>query len=267
MQIARERQLNPSLLMFEPYPRAFLTPDKSLPRLTSLREKIFILNGMHMPFIYCLRFDSQIAKMSADTFIKDLLIQQLNVKYLILGEDFRFGYKREGDIAKLKKIEQFVVESVPLYQHNGEKVSSTRIRQVLREGDLMLAEKLLGRPYMMMGRIVKGDQRGRLLGFPTANINMRRRVLPIDGVFAVKVYGIQTNPLLGVANVGKRPTIDGVANLLEIHLFNFSQDIYGKHIRVEFMQKIRDTQRFSSVAALQAQIAEDASLAKKFFNM
>ncbi len=256
----------PSLvLVFEPQPFEFFVPEPSLSRLTRFREKYYYLSKTGVDMIYVMRFASQLAGLDAQAFMEKILRQSLHVKYLVLGSDFRFGYKRQGDIALLQS-SGWPVDVVPDLEREGERVSSTRIRHALRDGDLVLAEKLLGHPYCMMGRVVRGNQLGRALGFPTANINVHRRVTPVQGIYAVRVHGLKHHVLLGVANVGTRPTIGGTRTLLEVHLFDFSDDIYGRSIRVEFCKKLRDEEYYPNLDLLKAQMRQDVLDARGYFN-
>ena len=192
----------------------------------------------------------------------------VQVRYLVVGDDFRFGHERKGDFAMLECFGEqygFHVVSMTSFNVDGERVSSTAIRAALAEGDFDRAERLLGRHYHMTGVVAHGDKRGRQWGFPTANILMQRTVIPLRGVFAVEVFGLEHEPVFGVANLGTRPTVDGMRTLLEVHLFDFDDDIYGKRINVVFRHKIRDEERFDSFDALKAQIEQDVVEAKKYF--
>jgi riboflavin kinase/FMN adenylyltransferase len=206
--------------------------------------------------------------MSADHFIQRLLVDGLNVRYLVVGDDFRFGKGREGDFRRLQQAGEkfgFEVVNMHTFQLADSRVSSTRIRRALNAGDLKLAETLLGRPYRMSGRVAHGDKRGRTIGFPTANIHLHRKNSPLNGVFAIQMFGIKGEPVKGVANVGVRPTVDGKKAVLEVHLFDFSADIYGQHVQVNFLFKVRDEQRFNSLEELKLQIEKDCDAAKRFF--
>jgi riboflavin kinase/FMN adenylyltransferase len=205
--------------------------------------------------------------MEAKDFIRVVLMERLGIRYLIAGDDFRFGRGRQGDFTLLQKAGKhygFGVAHMHTFYLEGERVSSTRIRKALAHGDLIEAEKLLGRPYSMSGRVIQGDKRGRTLGFPTANIKLHRRKIPLNGVFAVKVYGLGS-PLPGVANLGVRPTIDGRRPLLEIHLLNFEGDLYRRYVQVNFLHQLRQEERFESLSALRQQIGKDCAAARNFF--
>jgi len=275
-QMAKKHDYAACLLTFEPYPQAFLAPDKAPARLTSLREKWVILQNMGLDYLYCLRFNHDLAMFSPEKFIQEILINKLHAKHIMIGEDFRFGYQRQGNIALLQRIKDFSVTVIPAIVENGERISSTAIRHALAQGNLEQAKQLLGRPYQIQGRVIEGDKRGRQLGFPTANIDLHSRMPAVRGVFAVKAKILGTaekateKTILGVANIGTRPsiqTINGVGRiekvLLEVHLFNFSDTIYGKYLQVEFVQKIRDEQRFESIELLRKQIQEDVDTARR----
>lgn len=258
----------PSLMItFEPLPGEFFAPERAPARLTWLREKCELLQDS-IDWLLCLRFNHALASMEADDFIRIVLVEKLGIHYLIAGDDFRFGRDRQGDFSLLCKAGKrygFEVARMPTFYLEGKRVSSTRIRSVLADGELAEAEKLLGRPYGMSGRIAQGDKRGRTLGFPTANIDLHRRKMPLSGVFAVEVHGLDAAPLPGVANLGVRPTIGGQRALLEVHLLDFEGDIYGCHIRVNFLQRLRPEQRFESLNALSRQIEKDCTAARCFF--
>jgi riboflavin kinase/FMN adenylyltransferase len=257
-----------TLITFEPQPPEFFMRDKAPARLTSFREKFVTLNRYAIDQVLVLHFNSGLAKMEAADFIQRILIDGLNVRHLVVGDDFRFGKERKGDFALLEKAGEqhgFSVVSMTSFRVDGERVSSTGIRSALAEGDFDRAERLLGRHYHMTGIVAHGDKRGRQWGFPTANIRMQRKVIPLRGVFAVEVFGLEHEPVFGVANLGTRPTIDGMRTLLEVHLFDFSDDIYGKRINVVFRHKIRDEVRFDSFEELKEQIGHDVVSAKEYF--
>jgi riboflavin kinase/FMN adenylyltransferase len=217
-----------------------------------------------------LRFNRQLAEMRAETFIQKLLVEGLNVRYLVVGDDFRFGKDRQGDFALLQKVGKqhgFQVVNMHTFAIDDMRVSSTRIREALREGDLAVAEKLLGRPYRMSGRVAHGDKRGRKMGYPTANIHLHRAKVPLKGVYAVQLYGIDEEPVNGVANIGVRPTVSGSDKaLLEVHLFDFERDIYGEHVQVYFLKKLRDEHKFADLDQLISQIHIDSAQARHYFS-
>jgi riboflavin kinase/FMN adenylyltransferase len=257
------------VIIFEPQPQEYFAPQSAAPRLTRFREKMRALHRYAVHRVLCLRFDHRLAAMPAEEFIRRILIEGLGIRYLVVGDDFRFGRGRSGNFALLQKVGSqcgFQVVNMPTFRLDGERVSSTWIRDALAAGDLATAAKLLGRPYRMCGRVAHGDKRGRMIGFPTANIHLHRRNTPLTGVYAAEVYGLDAEPLPGVVNIGNRPTLGGTQTLLEVHLFDFHQDIYGRHMSVDFMRKLREERRFGSFEALREQILCDAREARAFFD-
>jgi len=255
------------VVTFEPHPREFFARGAVPARLTRFREKLQALRRFSVARVVCLRFDQALANMPAAAFIRRLLVEGLAVRYLVVGDDFRFGKGREGDFAMLRAAgdeQGFQVAAMHTFNVDGMRVSSTRIREALAQDDLLTAEKLLGRPYRMCGRVVHGDGRGRTIGFPTANIHLHRSSSPVSGVYAVEVFGLDKEPLAGVANVGTRPTLGGTQSRLEAHLFDFDADIYGRYVHVDFLHKLRPEQRFESLEELVAQIRKDAAEARAF---
>jgi len=255
------------VMVFEPQPLEYFLRDNAPPRLTRLQEKVRHFNKLPVDYLLIVRFDQQFADSDPERFIKDKLVDLLHVKHLVVGDDFHFGKARRGNFAMLKekgKLYGFTVADTASYQQQGLRVSSTLIRDALGAGDLVKAEQMLGRPYSVCGQIIHGEKRGRSLGFPTANIQLQRHVAPIDGVFAVTMTGVENRVLNGVANVGIRPTFEGGTTvLLEVHLFNFNQEIYGCEVEVHFRKKIRNEMRFSSLQELQGQIHDDAVKAQR----
>jgi riboflavin kinase/FMN adenylyltransferase len=257
-----------AVITFEPQPREYFALGPIPPRLTRFREKVKALRRYSVDRLMVLPFNEHLAGLSAEAFIRRVLVDGLGVKYLVIGDDFRFGARREGDFGMLRQAGErygFEMANMHTFSIGGERVSSTRIREALRRGELDVAEQLLGRPYRMCGRVAHGDKRGRSIGFPTANIRMHRVAAPVDGVFAVEMFGVHGEPVPGVANVGKRPTVDGTRSLLEVHLFDFADDIYGRHVQVDFLRRIRPERRFDSFDALRVQIERDAAEARAFF--
>ena len=255
------------VITFEPQPQEYFCPDAAPPRLTRLREKVQALRRYSVDRVLVLRFNAKFAGQAPQTFIDRVLVNGLGVRYLVVGDDFRFGKQRAGDFDMLctaGREHGFDVVNMHTFGLDGERVSSTRVREALGAGDLNAAEKLLGRPYRMSGRVAHGDEKGRTIGFPTANIHLHRKATPLRGVFAVELYGVHGEPLPGVANLGTRPTVCGMRTLLEVHLFDFDRDIYGAHVHVEFLHKLRDEQRFDSFDALKQQILRDAAQARAF---
>ncbi|MBE9562276.1 MAG: bifunctional riboflavin kinase/FAD synthetase [Proteobacteria bacterium] len=266
---AKQLQLPMMVVIFEPQPQEFFAPQVAPARLTRLREKLQAMHRYGVEKVLCIHFDSRFATLSTEEFIQQLLVKNLQVKHIVIGDDFHFGQGRQGNFTTLQqagKQYNFTVESQNTFTIDGERVSSTRIRQALEQNDMQQAIKLLGRPYTFCGRIGYGQQRGRTIGFPTANIFIHRHVSPLLGVFAVFLHGITNQPLAGVANLGTRPTIDGKQLLLEVHVLNFDEQIYGRYVEVEFISKLRNEQRFASFKALKQQIKIDVQSAKTLFN-
>lgn len=256
-----------TVITFEPQPMEYFIPDAAPARLTRLREKIAAIACTGIERIMLLKFGARLAGMDARGFADRLLVQGLGVRFLLVGDDFRFGHQRSGDFQLLSRIgveQNFAVENLHTVKQSDERISSTRIREAIARGDLEQARRLLGRPYSIRGRVAHGDKRGRTIGFPTANIHLHRRVSPLTGVHAVLVHGLGEQPLPAVANVGSRPTLGGTEPRLEVHLFDFEREIYGAHLEVEFQLKLREEQRFESFDALKQQIARDAAAAKQY---
>ncbi len=265
---AKELSLASRVMIFEPQPPEFFLQDKSIARLTRFREKFYYLEKEKIDEVWVMRFNAALALLPATEFIEHVLCAELHVKHLIVGEDFRFGQGRKGDVALLKAKGQqlgFTVETMPSVMIQGERVSSTRIRNALAHADHLLAKLLLGRPYCMLGRVVYGNQLGRTLGFPTANIYLHRRVTPIHGIYVVRLHGIGKKGLPGVANIGIRPTLGGTRTLLEVHIFDFAETIYGRQVCVEFCKKLREEERFENLELLKAQMCIDADEARHYF--
>ena len=265
---AQELGLPTQVILFEPQPQEFFRPDAAVPRLTRLREKLQALRRYSVDRVLCLRFDARFAAMEPEEFIRRILVDGLGVRYLVVGDDFRFGHKRRGDFDMLAAAGArygFQVVNMHTVTIDEERVSSTRIRATLAAGDLATAEKLLGRPYRMCGRVAHGDKLGRTLGFPTANIHLHRKVTPIAGIFAVEVFGLRIEPVPGAANVGTRPTVGGTRTLLEVHLLDFNEEIYGEYVQVNFLRKFRDEKRFDSIDELRRWIAKDVEDVRTFF--
>jgi len=256
-----------TVITFEPQPMEFFRPEQAPARLTRLREKLRAIENCGIDRVLLLEFNPALAAMSADDFIAKVLVEGLAVRHLYVGDDFRFGRDRSGDFALLSAAGQahgFGVENLDSVCHGDCRISSTVIRQALADGDLATAESYLGRPYAICGRVAHGDKRGRTIGFPTMNIDLHRRVSPLRGVFAVRVGGLAADPLPGVANIGTRPTVSGDARyLLEVHLFDFNRQVYGEHVQVTFVQRIRDEKKFDSFDQLKLQIQADAGQARE----
>lgn len=256
-------------VIFEPQPLEYFLGEKAPPRLMRLREKILYFSKSPIHTLVILPFKKALADYDASLFIETLLVQKLNVKHLVIGHDFHFGKQRQGNFSLLQKKGTefgFEVESTLPYQQQGLRISSTLVRNALQIGELQHTKQMLGRDYSVCGRVAHGDKRGRLLGFPTANIKLFRKNSPISGVFAITLAGIKKHEIQGIANVGTRPTFTGSSTIfLEIHLFDFNQEIYGRYVEVSFKEKIRDEKIFENLEALKQQITEDITRVKFFF--
>ncbi len=268
LTMGRELDLPATVITFEPQAMEYLAPEAAPARLTRLREKLAALQESRIQQVMLLEFGPKLAGMGAREFVQELLVDGLGARHLLVGDDFRFGRGREGDFRLLEKMGRencFAVEDLHTVTHADERVSSTRIREALARGEFELARHLLGRPYRICGRVGHGDKRGRSIGYPTANLNLHRRVSPLRGVYAVRVNGVAERPWPGVANIGNRPTVDGGTRyLLEVHLFDFQGDLYGQHAEVEFKLKLRDEKRFDSFEELKTQIDRDAAAARGY---
>ncbi|MEC4727811.1 bifunctional riboflavin kinase/FAD synthetase [Shewanella sp. D64] len=265
--VKKARQLNvPATLMtFEPQPQEMFRGDSAPARLSTLRDKIVLLEELGIDRLVCINFNAKFAEMSAEDFIEKLLVKALGVKYLVVGDDFCFGKERMGNFDMLRSSgekHQFAVVSTQSFLLGDKRVSSTEIRELLAKGKMEQARRLLGHPFTLSGRVAHGEEIGRTIGFPTANIALKRQVSPVRGVFAVRLYWDNSDVYDGVANVGFRPTVNGQKCQLEVHIFDFDGDLYGRNIEVELVAKIRDEQPFQSLEALKKQINNDANKAK-----
>ena len=265
---ARALGLPAVVLTFEPHPREYFSPADAPARLASLREKLLLIDAAGVDRGYVCRFDARFAAQPAQAFIDDTLVRGLNVRHLFVGDDFCFGARRQGNFRMLRAAGEqhgFGVESMPTLDVEGERVSSSAVRQALADDDLAHAARLLGRPYSIAGRVSHGDKLGRQIGFPTANIQLRHRRPALTGVYAVSVEGLADGPVAGVANIGVRPTATSAGRArLEVHLFDWTRECYGAHIRVHFLHKLRAERKFESIDALRAQIALDADSARQW---
>lgn len=267
-QEALQRGLPTVVMTFEPQPLEFFLPEKAPARLTRLQDKIKYLAECGIDYLLCVKFDKQFASQTPEEFVSSLLVKKLGVKFLAIGDDFRFGKNRKGDFHFLQQAGErygFEVANTESYCDKGLRISSTSVREALLNDDLALAESLLGHPYTISGRVAHGKELGRTIGFPTANIPMKRLVAPVKGVYAVDVYlAGETTPLAGVANIGSRPTVQGKGIQLEVHLIDVNMDLYGRRIDVVLRKKLRNEQRFASLDALKQQIADDVATARDF---
>ncbi|MDN5881899.1 MAG: bifunctional riboflavin kinase/FAD synthetase, partial [Nitrosospira sp.] len=272
-EAATRLDLTACVMIFEPHPREFFAPDKAPTRLTSLREKLELLAAAGVERVQVCRFNFDFARISAEDFIVHILQRGLAVRWMLVGDDFRFGARRAGDFAMLKAFSAkcgFDVEEMPGYTVNGLRVSSTAVREALASGDLGLVKRLLGRSYSISGRVVNGDKLGKKIGFPTANIQLKHNRPPLSGIFAVEVQGAvelsSLRAMRGVASLGVRPTIHEHGNpVLEAHLFDFDQEIYGRHLRVHFLHKLRNEEKYPDLITLAKQIGRDVEDTKNYF--
>jgi riboflavin kinase/FMN adenylyltransferase len=267
--IKQGKKLNlPTVVMlFEPQPLEFFCKQKAPARLTSFKEKMTLIEKPGIDYIIAIPFTQTFANMSAQDFIQDWLINQLKAKYIVIGDDFRFGRERKGDINLLQQYTDnyhLTVESMPTFVWNNLRISSTAVREALLNSDFKLAHCLLGRDYTIQGRVVHGNALARQLGFPTANIHLNRKKPALQGVYLVKVKNCCSNQYYhGIANIGIRPTIQGKKAILEVNLFDFSGDIYGQYLDITFIHKLRDEKKFASLADLKQQISQDICTAKE----
>ncbi len=267
-RVAAAADLPTVVIIFEPQPIEFFAPDRAPKRLSRFREKIAFLKAQQIDYLLCLRFDARLANLSAEEFVTRILIERLNCKHLVIGDDFHFGKGREGDFEFLRRHADrfgFAVDATETLMIDGERVSSTRIRECIERGDFDQAAELLGRPYSLSGRVAHGKKLGRELGYPTINIKMGDKTLIVKGIFAVRVKGIDNRVLPGVASIGTRPTVNGVDTILEVYILNFNQDVYGYSVEVEFLHKLRDEQKFASLDELALHIGRDTDNAIAYF--
>jgi riboflavin kinase / FMN adenylyltransferase len=266
---ARKRQLASCVMTFEPHPREFFAPDRAPTRLTSLREKLELLAQLGVEQVHVRRFDYDFARVTAEEFIEEVLVAGLGARWVLVGDDFRFGARRQGDVVMLRESlarRGIEVTQMPTVLLDGIRVSSTAVRERLACGDLHGAAQLLGRAYSISGRVVGGERLGKRLGFPTANLLMKHNRPPLAGIFVVEVLGLSERRLEGVASLGVRPTVkEGGAPVLEVHLLDFARDIYGEHLQVRFLHKLRDEEKFADLDILQHHIARDVEEARRFF--
>jgi riboflavin kinase/FMN adenylyltransferase len=265
-EAAEDLALPAAVLTFDPHPREFFARESAPPRLSTVRAKLerFAAHGVERTYIA--RFDSRLAGIAADAFIDQVLVGRLGVRWVLVGEDFRFGKGRAGDIATLRAAARtFSVEAMRTVTVTGERASSTVVRQALAAGELDRAEALLGRPYSIAGRVVHGRKLGRDLGFPTANIPLRHKP-PLTGIFAVRIHGLGSAARTGVASLGVRPTVMvGALPLLEVYVFDFDEAIYGRRVSVEFLHKLRDEAHYPDLGTLTRQIGADVVQARDYF--
>lgn len=270
-QHAGEQNLTPAVVSFEPLPRAFFSP-RPVPRLTPVRQKLEAFTAAGMQKVLLLRFNSALAHMTPADFVRRVLVQRLGVQQVYVGEDFRFGHKQAGDFDLLQSMGPdggFTAHAVDPVVVDGESVSASRIRQYLAAGDFTRAQSLLGRPFRIDGHVARGEKLGRTLGYPTANVHLGSRVAPVHGVFAVRVEVAGMDGIhAGVANLGVRPTVNQVPEpLLEVYLFDFAGDLYGRRMRTTFVAKLRDEETFDDIQALQTRMDGDATAARRILGL
>ena len=262
---AAELRTAATVLVFEPSSKEFIDPEGAPPRLTRWREKFVALAAQGVDRLVTLRFDEYMRAMTPESFVDDLIVAGLGTRHMVVGNDFRFGCNAVGTIESLRAAgaaRGFGVEQIEPFVFDGVRVSSTAVRERLAQSDYAGARRLLGRPYRILGRVIHGRELGRELGFPTANLRLMRRKPPVKGIMAARVFGIEAGPLTAVASLGTRPTVDGTDMLLEVHVFDFDGDLYGRELEVEFVAKLRDEIKFDSLDALKQQMKVDAAQAR-----
>jgi len=266
---ADEVDLPAVVITFEPQPPEFFVPQSAPARLTPFREKLELLCEAGVDRVFCLRFQRSLASIPAETFVRELLVEGLGVRRIVVGDDFRFGKGRAGDFKLLQRLGEecgFAVIPTETLYHDGVRISSSRVRTFLAEGDFDSAVSLLGRTYYISGRVMHGAKRGTEMGFPTANIALKRKTSPLSGIYAVRVHGLDNRFYEGVANIGTRPVFNGETELLEVYLLDFNNTIYGRRIRVEFLKYIRPERHFDSVDALLERMHQDVLTARQYFD-
>lgn len=266
---AAARSLPVCVMTFEPHPREYFTPEHAPARLSNLRDKFSALREQGVDRLVVEHFNAHFASQTPEQFVKNIIVDGLHARWVLVGDDFRFGAKRAGNVDDLRDAGRrygFEVEQMPTIAHNGVRISSSEVRNALSIGDFERAHALLGRPYAISGHVVHGLKLGRDLGFPTLNLRIAHRHPALTGIFVVRVHGLANGPLPGVASLGVRPTVDDSGRiLLEVHLLDFVGDGYGKLVSVEFLHKLRDERKFNDLATLQTAIAQDTENARAFF--
>ena len=264
----RELDLPVTIVSFEPHPLEFFVPHAAPARLMTVREKLEGLSKLDVDRFLCLRFNHQLANTEPEAFVEELLINKLGVRHIVVGDDFRFGRNRRGDFEMLRKIGRpfnMDVVRTESFMVGDERVSSSRIRECLASGNLVHAGRLLGEDYSLSGRIVRGDGNGRKWGFATANIQIKIDKPAVQGIFVVEADINGATWLPGVASLGTRPTVGGSRFVLEVHLLDFDENIYGRRMRVRFLQKLRDEVRFTSIETMCEQIQQDILRTREYF--
>jgi riboflavin kinase / FMN adenylyltransferase len=267
VEAAEDLTLPAAVLTFNPHPREFFAREEAPPRLSTVRDKLEAFAAHGVARVYIARFDQRLAGLSAEDFVDQVLVARLGTRWVLVGDDFRFGRGRAGDLALLRaKAKGFSVEAMPTVSIAGERASSSAVRGALAAGEVERAGRLLGRPYAISGHVAHGDKLGRGLGFPTANVVLRRKP-PLSGIFAVRVLGLDAAPRAGVASLGVRPTVKANAKpLLEVFVFDFDATIYGRRVTVEFLHKLRDEERYPDLESLSRQIRDDVAKARDYFS-
>ncbi len=267
---AQQRQLPSVIICFEPQPQEYFRPQQAPIRLTRFREKFERLQSLQADYLCLLKFNQRLANLTAEEFIQQILVKQLQIKHLLIGDDFRFGKGRTGNFELLQQQGQqfgFSVENLPTYEIKQQRVSSTRVRQLLSQGDLARAKQLLGHHYRISGKVSYGRQLGRKLGYPTVNIPLFRHQSPLHGIFITQITNLNPTPIYGVANIGNNPTVTGNKQfVLEIYLFDYDQELYGQYLQVDILTKIRDEAKFESLELLKQAIEWDVVVAREYIN-
>lgn len=269
-KIATAEGVPATALTFEPQPREYFSGSHAPARLTRFREKLHALADTALDRVVVARFTEAFSQLSPEAFVQDVLVDALGVRHVVVGEDFHFGHRARGTFAALEEAGNhhgFRVSRCVTFEVEGRRVSSSWVRDDLADGELAKAAELLGRPYTIQGRIARGRQVGRTIGFPTINVPLRRLSTALAGVYAVRVHGLGDGPRSGAANLGTRPTVNGEEKLLEVYLFDFDEDVYGRHVSVEFVHKIRDEVRYDSLELMRQQIVRDEARAKELLNV
>ena len=267
LEAAEDLALPPTVLTFDPHPREFFAPHAAPARLSTLRDKLEQFAARGVARLHIARFDARLARLEPEEFVDRIMVDALRTRWVLVGEDFRFGRGRAGNLALLRKAARtFSVEALPAVRNGEERISSSAIRAALAGGDVEAAAQLLGRPYTMSGHVAHGEKRGRSLGFPTANLILRRTP-PLSGIFAVRIRGLGASPRVGAASVGVRPTIHPAGRpVLEVFVFDFDEAIYGRRVSVEFLHKLRDEERYPDLDSLARQIGRDVAQAREYFS-
>ena len=275
VQTAKEKNIQSCVMTFEPHPIEYFAPEKAPARILNLRDKLEALAEVGIDQVLVIHFNQLFANLNPDDFVKKILVGSLKVQSILIGDDFHYGSKRAGNFSNLVEAGLkygFSVENMATFEENQVRISSSAIRSALSQGDLRLARQLLGRPYMLSGHVLHGQKLGRTLGFPTLNVSLANKLQlrkpAAEGIFIAQVHGLSDNPLPAVASLGQRPTVDDSGRyLLEVHVFNFNQSVYGKLVRIELIKKIRDEEKYNDLETLQNAINQDAALARNYFEI